>query len=53
MSVSERPHATEIVHVAGPRPTPRELLREVVDVLTTVPLFVFAPLLRHWHRHWA
>lgn len=28
-----------IVHVAGPRPTPHQLLRELRDVAAAVPLF--------------
>lgn len=41
-----------VVHVAGPRPTPSQLMREVRDVAVVVPLFATAPLLRHWHRRW-
>jgi hypothetical protein len=41
-----------IVHVAGPRPTPGQLLREIRDVAVAVPLFATSPLLRHWHRRW-
>jgi hypothetical protein len=39
-----------VVHVSGPRPTPRQLAREFRDVAVGVPLFATAPLLRHWHR---
>src|SRR5689334_22229007 len=41
-----------VVHVSGPRPTPRELAREFVDVAIALPLFVTAPLLRRWHARW-
>ncbi|MGY1734992.1 SRPBCC family protein [Geodermatophilus sp. SYSU D00684] len=34
------------------RPTAADLAREVRDVVTDLPLFVAAPLLRPWHRHW-
>ena len=41
-----------VVHVAGPRPTAGELMREIRDVAVALPLFATAPLLRHWHRRW-
>jgi hypothetical protein len=31
---------------------PNQLAREISDVALAVPLFVAAPLLRHWHRRW-
>jgi hypothetical protein len=40
------------VHAAGPRPTPRELLCELLDVAIALPLFATAPALRRWHRRW-
>jgi hypothetical protein len=40
------------VHVGGPRPTPRQLIEEIVDVAMAAPLFAVAPLLRRWHRRW-
>src|SRR5512132_3234316 len=42
----------QVVHVAGPGPTPRQLAGEVADVLAAVPLFACAPFLRRWHRRW-
>lgn len=41
-----------VVHVNGPRPTPGQLASEVRDVAVALPLFITAPLLRHWHRRW-
>jgi hypothetical protein len=46
------PNAPQVVHVAGPGPTARQLAGEVADVLAAVPLFAAAPLLRRWHRRW-
>jgi hypothetical protein len=43
---------TQVVHVGGPRPNPGQIGRELVDVAVAVPLFLVAPLLRHWHRRW-
>jgi hypothetical protein len=40
------------VHVAGARPTARQLARELADVGLALPLFVGAPLLRPWHLRW-
>ena len=40
------------MRVGGPRPTPRQLAREVRDLAVALPLFATAPLLRHWHRRW-
>jgi hypothetical protein len=40
------------VDVRGPRPSPRELAREIADVALSLPLFATAPLLRRWHRRW-
>lgn len=34
------------------RPSPRQLLAEVGDVVHDVPAFVTAPLYRRWHRRW-
>jgi hypothetical protein len=28
------------------------MLREVTDVVLALPLFLFAPLFRHWHQRW-
>jgi hypothetical protein len=44
--------STHTVHVSGPRPTTRELAGEIRDVVVAAPLFLAAPLLRHWHRRW-
>ena len=41
-----------IVHVGGPPPSRRELVREITDVLAALPLFAVAPLLRRWHQRW-
>jgi hypothetical protein len=43
---------TFTVHVSGPRPTLDELTKEVLDVIAAIPLFLCAPLVRHWHGHW-
>ena len=51
-TVSSNQTETWVVHVAGPRPTPNQLAREIRDVAAAVPLFVTAPLLRHWYRRW-
>jgi len=40
------------VHVRGPRPTVRQLSREVADVIVAVPLFAAAPLMRRRHQRW-
>jgi hypothetical protein len=37
---------------ATARPTGRQLLAEVRDVLHDLPAFVTAPLYRRWHLHW-
>ena len=34
------------------RPTARELLSEIRDVLHVLPAFMTAPLYRDWHLHW-
>ena len=52
MSTVSTNQTEEVVHVGGPRPTPRQLAREVRDVALALPLFATAPLLRHWHRRW-
>jgi hypothetical protein len=41
-----------VVHVSGPRPTPRQLVREIADVVIALPLFPITPLLRPWHSRW-
>jgi hypothetical protein len=46
------PSASLTVHVRGSRPTFRELASEVRDVVVALPLFLTAPLFRHWHRRW-
>jgi PPOX class probable F420-dependent enzyme len=51
-TVSSSPTEKQVVHVSGPRPTPRQLAHELRDVAVAVPLFSTAPLLRHWHRRW-
>jgi hypothetical protein len=38
--------------IGSPRPTGRELIAEVRDVLRDVPIFLTAPLYRRWHLHW-
>jgi hypothetical protein len=43
---------SETIEVAGERPTPVELAREVGDLLVALPWFATAPLLRRWHRRW-
>ena len=46
---------TEPAASAGRRAPPitaAALLRQVGDVIADVPLFLAAPLLRHWHRTW-
>lgn len=40
------------VHVSGARPTARQLIHEIRDVAVSLPLFMAAPALRHWHRRW-
>jgi hypothetical protein len=35
-----------------PRPTLLNLLHEVAAVISDLPLFATAPVLRSWHRHW-
>jgi len=35
------------------RPTRRELLGEIWDVVTDLPILLTAPLYRRWHLHWA
>lgn len=40
----------EMTHAA--RPTPRELLSEVGDVLHDLPVLLSAPLYRRWHLRW-
>ena len=37
---------------ATARPTRRELLGEIRDVVTDLPILLTAPLYRRWHRHW-
>jgi hypothetical protein len=37
---------------ATARPTRRELLGEIRDVVTDLPVFLTAPLYRRWHLHW-
>src|SRR4051794_6827480 len=37
---------------AAPRATRADLLREVADVISDVPLFLITPFLRPWHRTW-
>jgi hypothetical protein len=39
-------------HVSGPRPTPAQLVRQVLDVAGALPWFATAPLLRRWHHRW-
>jgi hypothetical protein len=51
-TVSSSQPEGQVVHVAGPRPTPIQLAHELADVVIAVPLFATAPLLRHWHRRW-
>ena len=34
------------------RPTRRELLGEIWDVVTDLPILLTAPLYRRWHLHW-
>ena len=34
------------------RPTRRELLSEIRDVITDLPILLTAPLYRRWHLHW-
>jgi hypothetical protein len=51
-AVSTNQPEQAVVHVNGPRPTARQLAREVSEVALALPLFATAPLLRHWHRRW-
>jgi hypothetical protein len=51
-SFSDSQTAGRVVHVNGPRPTPRQLVRELRDVAVALPLFATSPLVRHWHRRW-
>jgi hypothetical protein len=51
-SASPASGSEHVVHVGGPRPTPRQLVGEIGDVALAVPLFATAPLLRRWHRRW-
>jgi hypothetical protein len=37
---------------ATPKPTPRQLLAEIGDVLHDLPAFLTAPLYRGWHLRW-
>jgi len=37
---------------ATARPTRREVLGEIRDVVTDLPVFLTAPLYRRWHLHW-
>ncbi len=41
---------TDVVYVA--RPSRRELITEVLDVVRALPAFLSAPLYRTWHLHW-
>src|SRR5512133_3265594 len=43
---------TVIVHAWGPSPTFGQLVREISDVLISLPVFAITPLLRPWHRRW-
>lgn len=52
MSTVPRSADEVVVHAGGPRPTFRQLARELRDVAVAVPLFVSAPLVRRWHRRW-
>ena len=38
--------------VEAAKPSMRELLAEVADVIHDLPAFMTAPLYRKWHRHW-
>ena len=38
--------------VGTARPTVRQFIAEIRDVLLDVPIFVTAPLYRRWHLHW-
>jgi hypothetical protein len=45
-------HDPTRVHAGGPRPTVRQLTRELRDVAVAVPLAVSAPFVRRWHTRW-
>jgi len=51
-SISSNQTDELVVRVSGPRPTLRQLAREVSDLAVAVPLFATAPLVRHWQRRW-
>jgi hypothetical protein len=40
------------VHVSGARPTPRQLAKQLGDLVVAIPLAAGAPLLRSWHSRW-
>jgi hypothetical protein len=44
--------AETTIHVSGPRPTPSQFARQVLDIAGALPWFASAPLLRRWHRRW-
>jgi hypothetical protein len=50
-STSNNP-AELTVHAGGPPPTKLQLAGEVIAVVSSIPLFISAPLLRPWHRRW-
>jgi len=51
MSTTKAP-TSRTTHVGGPRPSPRQLVHELLDVAAVVPLFVTMPLWRRWHQRW-
>ncbi|MGZ4165954.1 MAG: hypothetical protein ACXVRN_09490 [Solirubrobacteraceae bacterium] len=42
----------ELVRASGPRPTPGQLLGELMDAAALLPLAISAPLVRRWHTRW-
>ena len=38
--------------LSAPAPTGTDLRRQLLDVISDVPLFLVTPLLRPWHRRW-
>jgi hypothetical protein len=49
---TQRAESTEVPGPRAPAPAGSELLRQLRDVISDVPLFLVTPLLRPWHRRW-
>lgn len=50
--VDETTTGVQTVRVSGPRPTTRQLARELGEVPVALALFATAPLVPHWHQRW-